>query len=78
MNEKAAWGVLGMGVMGTSLSRNLARKGIRLALYNRFLQGEEEGVAANVASPIPNWQRRNLLRILKHLFRPWKSLEQFW
>ena len=46
MNEKAAWGVLGMGVMGTSLSRNLARKGIRLALYNRFLQGEEEGVAA--------------------------------
>ena len=43
MNEKAAWGVLGMGVMGTSLSRNLARKGIRLALYNRFLQGEEEG-----------------------------------
>ena len=78
MNEKAAWGVLGMGVMGTSLSRNLARKGIRLALYNRFLQGEEEGVAAQRCIAYPELAAAHLLRILKHLFRPWKSLEQFW
>ena len=78
MNEKAAWGVLGMGVMGTSLSRNLARKGIRLALYNRFLQGKRKGLLPNVCIAYPELAAAQPLRILKHLFRPWKSLEKFW
>jgi len=39
------WGVIGLGVMGTSLSRNLAQKGVPLALYNRRVEGVEENVA---------------------------------
>lgn len=45
MSIKAEWGIVGLGVMGTSLSRNFARKGIRLALYNRRVEGLEEQVA---------------------------------
>ena len=45
MKNKVQWGVMGMGVMGTSLSRNFAQKGIPLALYNRFEKGKEEGIA---------------------------------
>ena len=46
MMSKASWGIVGMGVMGTALSRNLARNGLRLALYNRFVKNQEEQVAA--------------------------------
>lgn len=45
MNKKSRWGIAGMGVMGTSLSRNFAQKGIQLALYNRRVKGLEEDVA---------------------------------
>lgn len=45
MNKQAHWGVIGMGVMGTALARNMGRKGISLALYNRYVAGKEEGVA---------------------------------
>jgi 6-phosphogluconate dehydrogenase len=45
MKNKVQWGMIGMGVMGTSLSRNFAQKGIPLMLYNRFEKGREEGVA---------------------------------
>ncbi len=39
------FGLIGMGVMGTSIARNLARKGFNLALYNRYEKGVEEQVA---------------------------------
>ena len=42
---KKVLGVIGLGVMGKSLSRNLAQKGFRLALYNRHVLGSEENVA---------------------------------
>jgi len=45
--SKADWGIVGMGVMGTALSRNFARQGYQLALYNRFLKGQEEQLAHN-------------------------------
>ena len=32
---KSTFGICGMGVMGTSLARNLASKGVKLSLYNR-------------------------------------------
>ena len=32
---KPSFGICGMGVMGTSLARNLASKGVKLSLYNR-------------------------------------------
>ena len=38
-------GVIGLGVMGKSLSRNLAQKGALPALYNRHVAGSEEKVA---------------------------------
>ena len=45
MNNKTYWGVIGMGVMGTNLSRNFAKQGIQIALYNRFVRGSEENIA---------------------------------
>ncbi len=50
LNMKAEIGVIGMGVMGKSLSRNLARNGFSIALYNRHVDGLEEDVAANFKS----------------------------
>jgi 6-phosphogluconate dehydrogenase len=45
MNTKTQWGIAGMGVMGTSLSRNFSQKEISLALFNRRVEGKEEDVA---------------------------------
>lgn len=39
------FGLVGLGVMGKSLARNLANNGFDLALYNRYLKGSEEKVA---------------------------------
>ncbi len=41
-------GIIGMGVMGKSLARNMAAKGLHLALYNRHVPGAEENVAADL------------------------------
>ena len=41
------FGVIGMGVMGKSLCRNLASKGIHLSMYNRHVPNSEENVAVN-------------------------------
>lgn len=43
--HKPNFGLAGLGVMGTSLARNLAQKGVKLSLYNRHLKGAEEKVA---------------------------------
>lgn len=43
--KKAAFGIVGMGVMGKSLARNFARNGVKLALFNRFVAGLEEQIA---------------------------------
>jgi len=45
--EKSEFGVFGLGVMGKSLSRNLARNGFKISLFNRHLNGVEENVAVN-------------------------------
>lgn len=39
------FGIIGMGVMGKSLARNLASKGYKLSLYNRYSKGIEENIA---------------------------------
>jgi len=41
------FGVIGLGVMGKSLCRNIASKGIQLAMYNRHVPITEENVAVN-------------------------------
>ena len=44
MNKKVSWGIVGMGTMGVSLSRNFASHGYKLSLYNRHLKSKEEKV----------------------------------
>jgi len=43
--KKAVFGVYGLGVMGKSLSRNLAGSGFDLSLFNRHVDGVEVDVA---------------------------------
>ncbi len=45
--KKSEFGLVGLGVMGKSLSRNLADKGVVLSLYNRYLKDVEENVASD-------------------------------
>ncbi len=45
--EKSEFGLFGLGVMGKSLSRNLATKGFNISLFNRHVEGLEEDVAKN-------------------------------
>ncbi len=45
-NKLSELGLVGLGVMGKSLARNLSRNGVRLSLYNRRVPGKEEDVAA--------------------------------
>ncbi len=47
---KSQLGVIGLGIMGTALSRNFASHGFSLSLYNRHLRGLEENVAAIASS----------------------------
>ena len=42
---KSQIGIVGLGIMGTNLSRNLAGHGYSISLYNRHLDGLEEDVA---------------------------------
>lgn len=46
-SEKTQFGIFGLGVMGKSLSRNFASKGVRLSMYNRHVAGVEENIASN-------------------------------
>ena len=39
------FGIIGLGVMGKSLARNMANNGIELSLYNRYEKGVEENIA---------------------------------
>lgn len=38
-------GIVGLGVMGTALARNLGKNGFKLSLYNRYLKGVDEKIA---------------------------------
>ena len=43
--SKSSFGVIGLGVMGSSLSLNIAEKGHSLSVYNRLARGEETVVS---------------------------------
>ncbi len=51
--SKAEFGLIGLGVMGKSLARNLGSRGLRLALYNQNVPGMEEGVATRAIAQYP-------------------------
>jgi len=44
---KSQFGLFGLGVMGKSLSRNLANNDFKISLFNRHLEGVEENVAVD-------------------------------
>ena len=46
IQSKSELGLIGLGVMGKSLSRNFAQQGFKLSLYNRYVKGIEEQIAA--------------------------------
>jgi 6-phosphogluconate dehydrogenase len=45
VTQKSAFGIIGLGVMGTSLARNIAEKGYPLSIFNRHVAGKEEDIA---------------------------------
>jgi len=47
LTAKSQFGLFGLGVMGKSLSRNLANKGFNISLFNRHVDGSEEDIAIN-------------------------------
>jgi 6-phosphogluconate dehydrogenase len=48
--NKSEFGLVGLGVMGKSLARNLANNSTKLSLFNRFVAGKEEKVAEKFIS----------------------------
>jgi 6-phosphogluconate dehydrogenase len=47
MEKLAEIGLIGLGVMGKSLSRNIAQKGFRINVYNRHVDESEVDIAKN-------------------------------
>lgn len=52
--DKSEFGLIGLGVMGKSLSVNLGREGVKLSVFNRHIEGKEEDVAKDFISKQPN------------------------
>ena len=50
---KTEIGLIGLGVMGKSLSRNLAQKGYNVSMFNRHVDGKEEHVAIDFKNTYP-------------------------
>jgi len=53
MTQKAEIGLIGLGVMGKSLSRNIARNGVSIHVFNRHVDGKEENVAKDFVNIYP-------------------------
>ena len=53
MNRKSDIGIIGLGVMGRSLARNIADKGVALSVYNRQVDGKEVDVAKKFVEEYP-------------------------
>lgn len=47
LKPKSEFGLFGLGVMGKSLTRNLANNGFKISMFNRQVEGVEENVAVN-------------------------------
>ena len=51
--EQSEIGVIGLGVMGTSLARNLAAQNFQLSIFNRHVSGKEEDIAVSAVKKYP-------------------------
>jgi len=47
LTKKSEFGLIGLGVMGKSLARNLASNGFNISVFNRHVDGIEENIASN-------------------------------
>jgi len=69
-------GLVGLGVMGTSLARNIANNGFRLSLYNRRVEGKEEKIALKAIAKFSELENargfENLKDFVKSIERPRK------
>jgi 6-phosphogluconate dehydrogenase len=45
--KKSEIGIIGLGVMGKSLSRNFVSKGFSLSMFNRHIANTEENIAVD-------------------------------
>ncbi|WP_247716492.1 NADP-dependent phosphogluconate dehydrogenase [Sinomicrobium weinanense] len=53
LSKKTEFGLIGLGVMGKSLCRNLAHHGFRISMYNRHAPGQEEHIATDFKNEFP-------------------------
>ncbi|MFY0602974.1 MAG: NADP-dependent phosphogluconate dehydrogenase [Flavobacteriaceae bacterium] len=53
LTTKSEFGLFGLGVMGKSLCRNLANKGVKISIFNRHVEGVEVEVAKNFKAEFP-------------------------
>ena len=51
--DKSEFGLLGLGVMGKSLCRNLANNGFKISMFNRHVEGVEENIAISFKKEYP-------------------------
>ncbi|MGL6266649.1 MAG: decarboxylating NADP(+)-dependent phosphogluconate dehydrogenase, partial [Chitinophagaceae bacterium] len=65
--SKSEVGLIGLGVMGTSLARNMSRNGFSLSIYNRHIEGVEEKVAQKMIDQFSELQ----------FSKPFDDLEKF-
>lgn len=65
--NKSDFGLIGLGVMGKSLCRNLARNGFKISMYNRHLPDKEENIARQFRNDFPELKDSN----------PFDQLEDF-
>jgi 6-phosphogluconate dehydrogenase len=67
MNElnKNEFGLVGLGVMGKSLARNLASNGVKLSLFNRYVEKLEEDIAKNCIAQYPEFEYSSGFQDLK-------------
>lgn len=53
LTSKSDIGLIGLGVMGTSLARNISQKGYQISLYNRHVPQKEENIALRAVDHYP-------------------------
>ena len=77
-SKKTEWGIVGMGPMGTNLSRNFASNGYSLSLYNRHLKDKEEQIALKQKKKFPELKDalafESLANFVSSLMRPRKII----
>jgi 6-phosphogluconate dehydrogenase len=76
--NKSEFGLIGLGVMGKSLSRNLASNGFSLSIFNRHIQDSEEDIALNLKKEFPELSNTmpfdDLLAFVNSLQKPRKIM----